>query len=176
MSLLTPALTPVQIEPPYWEWFTGSAQFSSTFPFSAWGEMQLAPAWTWLLKGVQALLKVASLPANWDERGSPSIRPAALHKASQLLAWLAASAARGLLCSPELLPVPYVIPVSGGGLQLEWQVGSRELEIEFLPDGSALFLRVAGEQLEEGMFPSDPDVPQVQELFCWLLGSQKPIT
>ena len=66
------------------------------------------------------------------------------------------------------LPLPQVVPVPGGGVQLEWRHGRREVEIEILPDGTMEFLRVEdGEPRDEeltGVVPLPP-------LFAWFISA-----
>jgi len=64
---------------------------------------------------------------------------------------------------------PRVVPVSGGGLQLEWESGTRGLELEILDDGSVEYLRTERrEPRDEGLVHSINDV---RPLFLWLLSS-----
>lgn len=85
--------------------------------------------------------EIARLPAGWDGRGSPPLSEPAKAVAAGLVSQI----------DLESLPTPHVGPVSGGGLQFEWQVGPRELEIEVLPDGSIEYLAVLeGTQMLEG--------------------------
>ena len=52
----------------------------------------------------------------------------------------------------------HIAPVSGGGVQIEGQIGARELEIEVLPDGRLEYLRcVDGDAKDEGMIDSITD-------------------
>ena len=69
------------------------------------------PAWQ------QALAELASLPDNWDGYGSPALQAAAFKEAFRLLAAV----------EQENLPTPHLCPVTGGGVGIEWQVGSRRL-------------------------------------------------
>jgi len=66
------------------------------------------------------------------------------------------------------LPQPLIGPVSGGGLQVEWRLGVRELEIEVRPDGSLEFLTADGEdEVDEGILPNDSE--SIEGLVAWLL-------
>jgi hypothetical protein len=102
------------------------------------------------------------LPENWDSYGSRPIQPAAIERASEALDFL----------SSINLPPPQIFPVPGGGLQLEFEQDGRELEIEFLPDGSTEYLMVAsnGEMLE-GSIPSGSK-GDLYRLTYWLQGKQ----
>lgn len=110
-----------------------------------------APPWP------QALAELATLPDNWDGYGSPGLQAAAVKAAFQLLAAV----------EKEGLPAPHLCPVTGGGVGLAWQVGSRELEVEILPDGTMGYLTVEGEDMHEGPL-SLADVEQVKWLTSWL--------
>lgn len=107
----------------------------------------------WRLDAIRKVCGFGDLRANWDAHnsGAPS---------------------RGVRkCAVELLlsvpgtnwPAPRVVPVSGGGLHLEWLVGSRELELYIEPDCRIELLRV-----ENGM-PIEEDSPEdVSSFFEWL--------
>jgi hypothetical protein len=64
------------------------------------------------------------------------------------------------------LPPPHLSPVPGGGLQLEWELPPRGLELEVLPDGSVAFLTVENDVVQEG--PLGEEVGRLQELIGWL--------
>lgn len=104
------------------------------------------------------LAELSELPDNWDGYGSPSLQPAVQETASALI---------GIICE-AVAPTPHFAPVSGGGLQLEWQRQGRELELEILPDGEIVFLKVseAGE-MQEGSLPSSFH-DNAMELVQWL--------
>ena len=118
----------------------------------------------WGAEAVKEVLRVATLRADWDGYGSPPPTEKAV------------SASTGLLLGiPRLgfedLPVPRVFPVAGGGIQLEWRAGRRELEIEILADGSLEFLKVEnGEPLEEGEI--EPVARHMRSLFAWLASAR----
>jgi hypothetical protein len=68
------------------------------------------------------------------------------------------------------LPVPHVAPVPGGGIQLEWRVGDRELELEILPDGAIEFLRAErGEPVDEAAL----DSAQLHSLLAWVVSTRR---
>lgn len=98
----------------------------------------------WLPSVYAKAIALASRPANWDSYGSPKITEEALAWTKRLL--LAADK----VCE---LPAPHLAPVSGGGLQLELRNGSKELELEVLPDGTLQFLAVdeAADSENEGI-------------------------
>ena len=110
-----------------------------------------------LQQPIDQILGFRDLPENWDSYGSRSIDDRAIACSLVLL----------IQAELEKTHAPHVCPVPGGGVQLEWQSGQRALELEALPDGSAQFLRVDGETMDEG--PLDPSDPlRVRSLIRWL--------
>ena len=108
-----------------------TAQWSRDFPVET----------QWQIQALKAVCQLVNLRYDWDSYRSPPISSMALTASTRLIA----------IIDPEDLPVPQVFPVPGGGLQLEWVVGVRELELEILPDGRVEFLKVEGGQpIEEG--------------------------
>src|SRR5581483_7638676 len=83
-----------------------------------------------LRRMVDELDELTSLPENWDGYGSLPIQARAKETALKLIE----------LLDQLDMPIPHFAPVSGGGLQMEWQKGKRELELEILPQGEVLFL------------------------------------
>lgn len=115
---------------------------------------------SWVSEVFQALTGLEGLPPNWDSYGSPPPQASALHTARQFLAGVSAAG----------IPAPNVTAVPGGGIGLHWRVADRDLEIEFLPDGKAEFLKSVGadeSSLEQG--PLDARRDQ-SELWKWLGG------
>jgi hypothetical protein len=103
------------------------------------------------------LTKLAELPENWDGYGSPRLQPSAMETASDLLVML----------SHLRMPMPHFAPVSGGGLQLEWQRDKKELELEILPSGEVSFLIVDDTgQMLEGTLPRHLS-PGIKRLAGW---------
>lgn len=87
----------------------------------------------WLRDCVQSLLRLVQSPHDWDGYGSPPVQQSALETAILLLA---------VVFDRSQISAPAIMPVSGGGVQLGWHIGHRELELEVLPDGSAEYLTV----------------------------------
>ncbi len=111
-----------------------------------------------LLGPLRRIAQLALLSNNWDSYGSPPIRPIALASAIQFL----------LLTDRENPPSPYIGPVTGGGVQLEWHTSTRELELEILPDGSLEYVMIDDSgQMRDGKLP--PFADEVYELICWLM-------
>lgn len=89
----------------------------------------------WQVDALKTIASFEGLKNNWDSYGSPVIPFEVLSLAIDLV--------RNI--SLENLPPPRIVPVSGGGIQLEWEKGTRELEIEVHPD---LYVEVLG--VEDG--------------------------
>jgi hypothetical protein len=114
----------------------------------------------WVPDCVLRISEFARLPQDWDSHGSDPVTSSALKAALTFLSQ-----------SPlELVPEPSVSPVSGGGLGFHWRCDGRDLEIEFLPDGRAEYLKTlkAGEHVEsvEGTITTFHE----KSLWNWLAG------
>lgn len=95
----------------------------------------------WKLDAASHVLELGCLQQNWDSYGSPPPSQRVIDKAIAIIQSIPF----------EDLPTPYVVPVAGGGIQFEWNISGRELEIEILPDGSAEYLKAERQSpLEEG--------------------------
>lgn len=98
----------------------------------------------WLRSARKKLEELAALPQNWNSYGSRPIQPEAIETTANLLSDLA----------KIKMPEPQIFPVSGGGIQLEWENSKCELEIEVLPDKSIEYLIVDEEgNMHEGQMP-----------------------
>ncbi len=113
----------------------------------------------WQREAVAKVLRFAySLRQNWDSYSSAPIRT-----------WVVKTAIDLIREVPfDNLSAPRVVPVSGGGIQLEWSKGNRDLEIEVRPDRSIEGLKVlAGMPVDDGQeLTSSADI---EELFSWLI-------
>ncbi len=112
----------------------------------------------WYTRAVQTVMRLADQAENWDGYGSLNIQIPARTRANELLAILSINGASA----------PHIAPLSGGGLQFEWEFAGRELELEILPTGDIDFLTTSpnGEMLQ-GEVP-DPK-KQIPLLFGWLI-------
>jgi len=113
----------------------------------------------WLRASAARLLRLCGLKPNWDSYGSPPPSLALVKGIVRLLQ----------LAEKETLPEPEVVPASGGGIQLEWYLGRRELEIEFTGTGQIEYLRSDNERQEE----KEDVVKDIDDLRCllgWLIG------
>lgn len=127
-----------------------NAQLSAIMPL-----YMVTPAFAESLRRISALTQ---LPENWDSYGSPCVQRQAIQRAIEVIA----------AGQAEFTPVPRIVPVAGGGLQIEWDMGPRELEIEVLPDGSIEVLMVEGEMMIETPLPAGRVYPLVPTLLNWL--------
>ncbi|HLY59996.1 MAG TPA: hypothetical protein VKV95_04450 [Terriglobia bacterium] len=109
-------------------------------------------------ESLRTISTLAKLPANWDSYGSPAVQTPAVQRAVEVLA----------ACQALCPTAPRIVPVAGGGLQIEWDVKSRELEIEVLPNGSIEVLMVEGEMMIETPLPAERVYPIIPMLLNWL--------
>lgn len=109
----------------------------------------------WRREAIQKAIAFNRLAPNWDSYGSHAPGMAAMQTAVEFLRTVPG----------ETLPVPMVVPVSGGGLHFEWTVGDRELEVAIAPSGAFEMLRV-----ENGMPLERENLGDLREVFAWLDG------
>ena len=113
----------------------------------------------WQVEAIRKLLQLFTLPRDWDSYGSPPPSEVAIMAAVRLI----------LRIDLESFLSPLVVPVAGGGVQLEWSLGSREVEIEINDRGSAEYLKSSGgKPIEEGPIAL-PDLPRIRALLTWLI-------
>jgi len=102
---------------------------------------------TWLREVGRKLDLIRDAGENWDGEGGAPIHPRIVGIASELLVPLKSLG----------LPVPRIAPVLGGGIQFEWNVADKELEVEILPDGTVEYLTATGgAEVQEGELPGVP--------------------
>ena len=86
---------------------------------------------SWLPEVLGKLNAIASLPDGWDSYGAPSPDIHKVEAAGGLLICLAVE---------QDFPKPYVNPTRSGGVQFEWENGSRSFELEIVGERAATFL------------------------------------
>jgi hypothetical protein len=94
-----------------------------------------------LQPALERLAEFATLENDWDSYGAVPITPAAIDVARELAAEIISRHAL------SLRPAGYtfdVVPLPNGGVQLEWDIGSRHLEIAVDPVGELSYLIVSG--------------------------------
>lgn len=117
---------------------------------------------SWLYEAARRLREIRNLESNWDSYGSRPLSDDAFNSAKEVLF--------AMECDT---PPPAIVPVSGGGVQFEWQVEDRELEIEFLPDSRIIFLRVHEDEATDEEELSSTDLTRVPSLLKWLTKSKQ---
>jgi hypothetical protein len=117
----------------------------------------------WVPNCVNRISGFSQLPQNWDSYGSDPVSKDALRMALLFLS-------EGPL---ELIPEPTVSPVAGGGLGFHWRVDRRDLEFEFLPDGTVEYLKSFRPEQGETA-PEEGKIEQFGDpkLWYWLAGEQ----
>ena len=86
----------------------------------------------WVTAAGEALAKLRKLPPNWDGYGSGPVTEAALGTGMTIFKKLEGTG----------IPLPTVVPATGGGFALEFQVARKRLELEVLPDGAIEYLTI----------------------------------
>jgi len=103
--------------------------------------------------------ELSTLPIGWDSYGSPKISNDLIMAAKRFLYQL----------EFEFI-APRVVPVSGGVIHLEWQIGERELELEFTDSENIGYLKVSNEEpIEESQFNRN-DFNAGRNTIHWLKG------
>ncbi len=99
----------------------------------------------WLEAVLRKIEYLASLPLNWDSYGSSPPGAEECQHAKSILT----------LIEQDSFPAPDIVPVSGGGIQLEWQYQERELELEIVANsGSVNFIKIHEDgTTEEDSYP-----------------------
>ena len=90
------------------------------------------------------LVHLMSLNRGWDGGDSPAVRPEIA-----TFAWSALASVMG-----PTTPIPFIAPVSGGGLQIEWHSGGLDIEIYIAqPSRAELFIEYQDgrERVEEDL-------------------------
>ena len=112
------------------------------------------------LSTLEAIRALGRLPAGWDGQGGPP--------PSEDVVQIAI----GIVCSlrTDEVPSPEAGPESDGGLQLDWWLGDRELEMHIRPSGALEYLLVdAGQPVKEGSI-AVTNAQAIQSLIDWLQG------
>jgi len=105
---------------------------------------------------------IAALQDDWDGDNSPALLPIMKENAMKFLHHI-----RNI----EGLPEPEVCLISGGGLQIEWCVEGRELEVEFMRFDVIDYLKASpGFMTEDVFLPDDPKT--ACDIVTWLKGGE----
>ena len=85
--------------------------------------------------------RLRNLHQDWDSYGSDAPTSLAVAIARHLI-WIVLTRTYALA---EDRSIPYaVVPLSGGGVQVEWRCGAKAIEVEIGPDGHFGYLLVEG--------------------------------
>ncbi len=120
---------------------------------------------SWVPSCLAKLAEFERLPKNWDGYRSSPIGQSALSNARRFLTTI----------KIQGLPTPTVLPVSGGGIGLNWVSGPKEVELTLLPDGRVEFLKVLHADLtredatQEGVWQQESFSVEAKEMLEWLV-------
>jgi hypothetical protein len=115
----------------------------------------------WQARAIKAALDLVSIPETWERSGQVRPTPGAIERALEMIRLA------GNLDLDDLRE-PFVLPLAGGGVQLEWEQADRRVEIELWNDGTLGYLQLeGGEQIPEGEGDLWP-ISQVKGLLGWL--------
>jgi hypothetical protein len=118
-----PALTTSRFRP---KWESGASN-AVAFSTASYPLEPTSPAW--LQPTIQSFLDLLQLPQDWDGYGANQMHEQIVQQALLLLVDVMDNGA----------PPPSVVPLSDGGVQVEWHRHGRNLEIEFPADEPAGF-------------------------------------
>ncbi|MEX0804430.1 MAG: hypothetical protein WD688_14105 [Candidatus Binatia bacterium] len=111
------------------------------------------------IEAIRKLLQLLTLSHGWDSYDSPPPSEVAIMAAVRLI----------LGIDIDYFVSPRIVPVSGGGVQLEWSFGSREVEIEINDERLAGYLKsIHTKPIEEAQV-SLADLPRIRALLTWLM-------
>lgn len=81
----------------------------------------------WIGSAISKLKKLSELSENWDSYGAKTIEKNAVLMALNLIE---------VIYSPRV-PEPAIVPLASGGIQFEWHIPQKDLEISLSPNGQA---------------------------------------
>jgi hypothetical protein len=106
-----------------------------------------------------SVLRLKQLAHDWDSYGSPPPTSASIEKALQIIA----SVDKHFRSMLDDKTSPYaVVPLPGGGVQLEWRGDNSEIEIDISPDGKIGYLY--NEQRDGKDEYKEEDITSIQDL------------
>jgi len=113
----------------------------------------------WQVEALKKIVGLESLGHNWNSYGS--VPPSA---------WVIGTAIDFICKVPfDNPPMPRIMPVAGGGIQMEWEKGRRELEVEIHPDTTIEVLQaINGRPLNPDEVSSPAPRAAVERLLTWL--------
>jgi hypothetical protein len=123
-----------------------------------------------LLEFQGKLRELATLTTGWDDEASPPPNPDMLSAAESLMRRLLLERPGGhesLDCYADI-PLPFLSPIAGGGLQFEWRSDRRYLEIEFLDTDTVAFLLSENGWFKIGHVPVE-NTAEIRHLLDWFM-------
>ena len=129
---------------------------------SANGTMtQLVRGSSWEAEAYRHALALKDLPEEWD--GPRKCSKPTVFAINAAMSFIERVASLDLV----VLEAPFVAPMSHGGVQLEWEHGQRQLDVELTPDGVARFVVSDAGKVDEGELGVVTS-SHVEALFGWL--------
>lgn len=107
----------------------------------------------------KAKAQIEALVHDWDTYGSPPPTDDALRVACFLLDTFDA----------ELMfaPTPHLAPLAGGGVQIEWRMGAKYLELGISPEGDVSYFAEDDEYVYNGEIVKERLLGMSHELIIW---------
>jgi hypothetical protein len=153
MNMPPIAATALEVRTPQMDYSTQWSQVTSVFDQALWSR-----------SANRKLEELLALEDGWDRFGSPKVSGQIANIARNVLVDLA----------KLKMPEPKILPVPGGGLQLEWGNSRRELEIEILPNSTIEYLVTDAEgNMEEGNIDSRDGITEFSALAAWFCSEGK---
>ena len=87
------------------------------------------PTPVWIEPTISAFIGIQALPDNWDSYGARKVNRDLISQSLAILESIMEATS----------PAPSVVPLAGGGLQLEWHRKQQDLEITFAADDAPQF-------------------------------------
>ena len=73
----------------------------------------------WQIRAIEKIASLGELVSNWDSYGSPPISDQALRVTIGLIR----------ASQVDAVAIPRIVPMSGGGIHVEWNVGHKKLRV-----------------------------------------------
>ena len=108
----------------------------------------------WFDPLMQGFIDVLTLPCKWDSYEAGTIDPRIVHEAMNFMNTVLAATS----------PAPRVVPLSSGGVQLEWHRKGMDLEVVFDAGDRPFFYRRNRESGEESEHPLPEDSALLQSM------------
>ena len=117
---------------------------------------------SWFGEATKRLMAFRELKQDWDSYKSDPISQDAIDKAYDILS----SLKKGTAAKPFM-----IVPLSDGGVQIEWRGKRGALEVEISSKKELSYLLVEGTEENRKFTEGQADLPKVQELVFYILGA-----